>query len=110
MNPLANPNYASFNLSPDRIDGSLHNTAKARLGVGFNYSAMELLPAIEIAVSNEPYGNMRSLLVVDMEAAKALRDQLDAALKEHDANIRLARRNAAQARQAQREKLASMNK
>ena len=74
-----------FRASPDRIDGVVHNTATARLGVAFNYSAMEEIDAVEIAFYNEPRGNMRSIMVVDVVAAKALRDRLDAALKEHDA-------------------------
>jgi len=86
-------NYARFCKDPDRIDGAVHNTATARLGVAFNYSAMEPLDAVEIAFTTEPHGNIRSIMVVDMAAAKALRDRLDAALKEHDANVRRARRH-----------------
>ena len=94
----AEQNYAKFSTAPDRIDGAVHNTTTARLGVAFNYSAMEQMDAVEIAFANEPHGNMRSIMVVDMAAAKALRDRLDAALKEHDANVRRARRHAAQAK------------
>ena len=67
----AEENYARFSANPDRIDGAVHNTATARLGVGFNYSAMEQIDAVEIAFANEPHGNMRSVMVVDMAAAKA---------------------------------------
>ena len=74
------PNYARFSATPDRIDGAIHNTATALRGVAFNYSAKEQIDAVEIAFANEPHGNMRSILVVDMEAARALRDQLDAIL------------------------------
>jgi len=89
-------NYAKFSNDPDRIDGAVHNTTTARIGVAFNYSAMEPLDAVEIAFSNEPHGNMRSIMVVDMAAAKALRDCLDAALREHNANVRRARRHKIQ--------------
>ena len=40
-NQNAEQNYARFSVNPDRIDGAVHNTATARLGVAFNYSAME---------------------------------------------------------------------
>ena len=69
MNPQ--DNYTHFSQNPDRIDGAIHNTATARLGVGFNYSAMEEIDAIEIAFANEPHGNMRSIMVVDLNAARA---------------------------------------
>ena len=94
----AEQNYAKFSAALDRIDGAVHNTTTARLGVAFNYSAMEQIDAVEIAFANEPHGNMRSIMVIDMAAAKALRDRLDAVLKEHDANVRRARRHAAQAK------------
>lgn len=94
----AEQNYARYSASPDRIDGAVHNTVTARLGVAFNYSAMEEIDAVEIAFANEPHGNMRSIMVADIAAAKSLRDRLDAALKEHDANVRRARRHAAQAK------------
>ena len=90
-------NYACFSQNPDRIDGAVQNTVTARLGVAFNYSAMDQMDAVEIAFNNEPIGTTRYLMVVDIAAAKALRDRLDAALKEHDANIRRARRQAARA-------------
>jgi hypothetical protein len=93
MNPQ--DNYARFSTNPDRIDGAIHNTAAARLGVGFNYSAMEEIDVIEIAFANEPHGNMRSILVVDMNAATALRDRLNALLHEHERNVCRARRQAA---------------
>ena len=93
----AEQNYAKFSTVPYRIDGAVHNTATARLGVAFNYSAMEQIDAVEIDFANEPHGNMRSIMVVDMAAAKALRDRLDAVIKEHDANVRRARRQAARA-------------
>ena len=89
--------YARFSASPDRIDGAVQNTVSARLGVAFNYSAMDQMDAVEIAFNNEPIGTTRYMMVVDMAAAKALRDRLDAVLKEHDANVRRARRHAAQA-------------
>ena len=88
--------YARFSASPDRIDGAVQNTVTARLGVAFNYSAMDQMDAVEIAFNNEPIGTTRYLMVVDMAAAKALRDRLDAVLKEHDANVRRARRHAIQ--------------
>ena len=90
--------YARFSASPDRIDGAVQNTVTARLGVAFNYSAMDQMDAVEIAFNNEPIGTTRYLMVVDMAAAKVLRDRLDAVLKEHDANVRRARRHAAQAK------------
>jgi len=90
--------YARFSASPDRIDGAVQNTVSARLGVAFNYSAMDQMDAVEIAFNNEPIGTTRYMMVVDMAAAKALRDRLDAVLKEHDANVRRARRHAAQAK------------
>ena len=73
----AEQNYARFSTSTDRIDGAVHNTVTARLGDAFNYSAMHQIDAVEIAFANEPHGNMRSSMVVDMEAAKALRDRLN---------------------------------
>jgi len=73
----AEQNYARFSANVERIDGAIHNTATARLGVGFNYSAMEPVAAIEIAFANEPHGNMRSIMGVDMAAAKALRNRLN---------------------------------
>lgn len=84
----AEQNYARYSARPDRIDGAVHNTVTARLGIAFNYSAMEAIDAIEIAFANEPHGNMRSILVADIAAAKALRDRLDAGLNEHDTNMR----------------------
>ena len=90
--------YARFSASPDRIDGAVQNTVTARLGVAFNYSVMDQMDAVEIAFNNEPIGTTRYMMVVDMAAAKALRDRLDAALKEHDANVRRARRHAAKAK------------
>ncbi len=98
----AEENYARYSKDPDRIDGAVHNTATARLGLAFNYSAMEQIDAVEIAFANEPHGNMRSIMVVDMEAAKVLRDRLDALLAEHDANVRRARRHAVQAKREER--------
>jgi hypothetical protein len=94
-NQNAEQNYARFSVNPDRIDGAVHNTATARLGVGFNYNAMEQIDAVEIAFANEPHGNVRSVMVVDMAAAKALRDRLDAVLAEQAANVRRARRHRA---------------
>jgi hypothetical protein len=92
-------NYAAFSKNPDRIEGSIHNTATVRLGVGFNFQSMESVDAIEIAFANEPHGNMRSILVVDMTAARALRDRLNALIHEHEHNICRARRQAARAKQ-----------
>ena len=54
----AEQNYAKFNAVPDRIDGAIHNTATTRLGVAFNYSAMEQIDAVEIAFTNEPHGKV----------------------------------------------------
>ena len=93
MNPQ--DNYTRFSQNPDRIDGAIHNTATARLGVGFNYSAMEEIDALEIAFANEPHGNMRYIMVVDMTAARALRDKLNALIYEHEHNVCRARRQAA---------------
>jgi hypothetical protein len=90
-------NYAAFNKNPDRIDGAIHNTATARLGVGFNFQAMETVDAIEIAFANEPHGNMRSIMAVDMTAARALRDRLNAIIHEHERNVCRVRRQAARA-------------
>lgn len=90
-------NYASFSKNPDRIEGSIHNTATVRLGIGFNFQAMEPVAAIELAFTNEPHGNMRSILVVDMSAARKLRDRLNALIHEHERDICRARRQAAQA-------------
>lgn len=86
-------NYQRFSKGPDRIDGSVHNRVVARLGTAFDYGEMEPLDVVEMAFTVEPHGNIRSMMVVDMAAAKSLRDQLDAAIKEHDANVRRARRH-----------------
>ena len=94
----AEQNYAKFNAAPDRIDGAIHNTATARIGVAFNYSAMEQIDAVEIAFTNEPHGNMRSIMVVDMNTARALRDKLNALIYEHECNVCRARRHTAQAK------------
>lgn len=90
-------NYAAFSKNPDRIEGSIHNTATVRLGIGFNFQAMESVDAIEIAFANEPHGNMRSILAVDMTAARALRDRLNVLIHEHERDICRARRQAARA-------------
>jgi hypothetical protein len=90
-------NDARFSANPDRIEGAIHNTATARLGVAFNFSAMEPVDAIEIAFANEPHGNMRSIMVVDMTAARALRDRLNAIIHEHERNVCRVRRQAARA-------------
>ena len=71
-----NENYAKFRANPNRIDGAIQNTAVARAGAAFSWSAMQAVPAVEIAFNNEPLGTTRYLMVVDMEAAKALRDSL----------------------------------
>jgi hypothetical protein len=76
-------NYAQFSEAPDRIDGSVHNTVIARLGTAFDYREMKPVDAIEFAFTVEPHGNMRSMLVADMAAATALRDQLTEILKEY---------------------------
>jgi alkyl hydroperoxide reductase subunit AhpC len=94
----AEQNYAKFSASPDRIDGSIHNTTTARLGVAFNYNAMEQVDAVEIAFTIEPHGNMRSIMVVDINAARSLRNMLDVVLDKRDANVRRAMRNAARAK------------
>ena len=94
----AEQNYVRFNADPDRIEGAIHNTATARLGAGFNYSAMEPVDAVEIAFANEPHGNMRSIMVVDITAARALRDTLNALIHEHERNVCRARRQAARAK------------
>ena len=62
--------YARFSASPDRIDGAVQNTVSARLGVAFNYSAMDQMDAVEIAFNNEPIGTTRYMMVVDMAAAR----------------------------------------
>jgi hypothetical protein len=90
-------NDARFSANPDRIEGAIHNTATDRLGVAFNFSAMEPVDAIEIAFANEPHGNMRSIMVVDMTAARALRDRLNAIIHEHERNVCRVRRQAARA-------------
>ena len=87
MSTLDN-NYAAFRASPDCIDGAIHNTAVARAGRAFDWRMQQSVPAIEIAFANEPHGNMRSVMVVDLQAAKALRDQLDAILAEKAGNGR----------------------
>ena len=73
----SNANYATFKASPNQIEGAIHNTANARKGVAFRYRENEIVDAVEIAFCDEPHGNMRSVLVIDMEAAKRLRHQLD---------------------------------
>lgn len=93
----AEQNYVRFSKNADRIDGAVHNTVSARLGVAFNYSAMEEIGAVEFAFTNEPHGNIRSIMVVDLNAARALRDRLNALIHEHERNVCRARRHAARA-------------
>lgn len=71
-------NYTRFSRNPARIDGAIHNRAVARLGVGFDNNLGDAVDAVEIAFTAEPHGNIRSMMVIDMATAKALRDQLDA--------------------------------
>lgn len=102
MNTQHEENYARFAARPDRIDGALNNTAKARLGPAFNYGIHDEVPSVEIAFSNEPHGNVRSIMVVDMAAARSLRDQLNALIYEHERNTCRARRHRAKTYRAQR--------
>ena len=90
-------NFARFTTNPDRIDGMIHNTASARMGVAFSLSTMEEIDAVEITFTNTPHGNMRSTMVVDLNAARALRDRLNALIYEHERNVCRARRQAARA-------------
>lgn len=76
----AKENYRRFSNSPDRIDGAVHNMVSVRRGVAFDYRVMKLMDAVEIGFTVEPHGNMRSVMVVDIAAAKALLDALDAVL------------------------------
>lgn len=79
-NEIGEANYARYSANPNRISGTVHNSVIARSGPAFNYSTMEEIDAVEISFVNEPYGNMRSILVADLAAARTLRDQLDAIL------------------------------
>jgi len=78
-NPL-DDNYAVFRANPDCIDGAIQNTTVARAGRAFDWKMQQSVHAVEIAFNNEPIGTTRYLMVIDMAAAKALRDQLDAIL------------------------------
>ncbi|XHR27633.1 MAG: hypothetical protein ACFUZC_17035 [Chthoniobacteraceae bacterium] len=93
----AEQNFARFTEQQDRIEGSIHNTVNARLGTAFNFLSMEETDAVEIAFANEPHGNMRSILVVDLNAARTLRDRLNALIHEHERDVCRARRQAARA-------------
>jgi|GEM_PF-6096019 len=77
-----NATYTQWSNSSTRIDGAVHNTVIARRGLTFNYRTEQPFEAVEISFANEPYGNMRSILVADMAAARALRDQLNRILGE----------------------------
>lgn len=79
-NPL-DDNYAAFRTNPDCIEGAIQNTAVVRAGRAFDWKMQQSVPAIEIAFNNEPTGTTRYLMVVDMEAARALRDRLNEILK-----------------------------
>ncbi len=75
----AEANYKSYSNSPDRVDGAVHNTAHIRKGVSYDYKNGETLPSVEFAFSRNGVA-MRSMIVVDMDAARAMRDRLDAIL------------------------------
>jgi len=70
-------NYAAFRANPDCIDGAIQNTTVARAGRAFDWKMQQSVPAVEIAFNNEPIGTTRYLMVVDMEAVRALRDRLN---------------------------------
>ena len=53
---------------------------------------MEETDAVEIAFSKEPHGNMRTILAVDLNAARALRDRLNTLIHEHESDVCRARR------------------
>lgn len=95
-------NYARFASNPKRIDGAVNNTAKARLGAAFNYSAGEQIDAVEMAFASEPHGNMRTIMVVDMAAARSLRDQLNTLMHGHEQEVRRARLRKVKTYRAQR--------
>jgi len=76
-----NEAYDAYSNRTDRISGAIHNTVTATAGTGFDYGEYEPLAVVEVAFTVEPHGNMRSLMVMDLPAAKALRDQLNAILK-----------------------------
>ncbi len=99
----AEQNFARFSASPDRIHGVIHNTANARLGTAFNFSAMEEIDAVELSFVNNPPGNVRLIMVVDLNAARTLRDRLNALIHEHERNVCRTRRQAARAK-SKREK------
>jgi hypothetical protein len=62
-----------------RIDAALQTNVESRLGFSFNHRAKQGEAAIELGFTTE-YGNCRQIIGLSIEAAAALRDQLNAIL------------------------------
>lgn len=62
-----------------RIDASLQTNAEARVGFAFNHRAKQGEAAIELGFTTE-FGNCKQIIGLTIEAAQALRDQLNTIL------------------------------
>lgn len=62
-----------------RIDASLQTNVESRLGFAFNHSAKRGEAAIELGFTTE-FGNCKQVIGLPIEAATALRDQLNSLL------------------------------
>jgi hypothetical protein len=62
-----------------RIDASLQTNVESRIGFAFNHRAKQGEAAIELGFTTE-FGNCQQIIGLSIEAAAALRDQLNAIL------------------------------
>ena len=62
-----------------RIDAALQTNVESRLGFAFNHRAKQGEAAIELGFTTE-FGNCKQIIGLSIEAAQALRDELNAIL------------------------------
>jgi hypothetical protein len=62
-----------------RIDASLQTNVTSRVGFAFNHRAKQGEAAVELGFTTE-FGNCKQIIGLTIEAAQALRDQLNAIL------------------------------
>ena len=62
-----------------RIDTSIQTNVESRLGFAFNHRAKQGEAAVELGFTTE-FGNCKQIIGLSIEAAQALRDQLNAIL------------------------------
>jgi hypothetical protein len=72
--------YNKFIQRKDKVEGSLHPIASARLGTAFSFSSGLESAACELRFST---GYSSSSICISMTAALNLRDQLNAALRKN---------------------------